>query len=87
MDLDIENKGYDEVEVGTFNWRVIIDNVEYEPAGPELEDPLDDVTLRDGSGSNSGQVAFEVPSETDDFRIDHVDWEWDDRNLNVTRIE
>jgi len=82
-DITIENHGYDEVETNPFRFKVVIDNVEYEPSSATyfyLEDigkaALDSVTLRDG-GKISGSLIYEVPKGTNKygFRYDAYDWE------------
>lgn len=62
LDLDIENQGYESIDVGSYCFDVVVNNIQYDSTYIGLEDSLNHVGLLDG-GRLTGKVTFEVLQE------------------------
>jgi hypothetical protein len=84
VSLDIENKGYDSFNTGSWNFAAIVSNVEYDTTWVTLDDRLKVVNLLDG-GRISGKLAFEVPKEVTStgYQLKYQGWE----RYNIEWIE
>lgn len=76
VSLDIENKGYESFNTGSWNFAAIVSNVEYDTTWVTLDDRLKVVNLLDG-GRISGKLAFEVPKEVTStgYQLKYQAWE------------
>lgn len=66
----IENRGYGEFSTSPLFFKIISNSIEYgiSPYSYSLEDKLDSVKLLNG-GSTQGSVAFEVPSDIENYQF------------------
>jgi len=86
--LQIENHGYDEFSVNPNYVKVEINNVQYDYSWVSVSDlglaSLDSVTLKDG-GVITGAVAFEIPSNTNEYAL--VWKAWESYNVKVEYVK
>ena len=72
VDVKVENNGYSELPVNPLYFSVIANSVKYSASlfnPSEMTDKMSPVTIMDG-GTVSGSVAFEVPKNTGDFKLE-----------------
>ena len=88
--LQIENHGYDEFSVNPNYVKVEINNVQYDYSWVGVGDlglaSLDSATLKDG-GIITGAVAFEIPSNTDQYALVWKTWAWESYNVKVEYVK
>ncbi len=84
--LQIENHGYDEFNVNPNYVKVEINNVQYDYSWIGVSDlglaSLDSVTLKDG-GITSGSIAFEIPSNANQYSLVWKTWVGESYNVKV----
>lgn len=79
LDMDITNEGYKEFSTNSLYFSVVVDNIEYDSAWvTELEDELGTHNILN-EGKLSGNLAFEVPEDVNNFEIVYDAWE----NYNI----
>lgn len=88
--LQIENHGYDEFSVNPNYVKVEINNVQYDYSWASVDDlglpSLGTATLKDG-GIINGAVAFEIPSNADQYALVWKTWAWESYNVKVEYVE
>ncbi len=70
--MTIDNHGYDEINTNPNYFSVIANNIKYDYTSStySLEDKLDTADILDG-GSMRGSMAFEVPSNIEEFKLQY----------------
>lgn len=88
--LQIENHGYDDFSVNPNYVKVEINNVQYDYSWVGIGDlglaSLDSATLKDG-GIITGAVAFEIPSNTDQYALVWKTWAGESYNVKVEYVK
>jgi hypothetical protein len=88
--LQIENHGYDEFSVNPNYVKVETNNVQYDYSWVSLDDlglaSLDSATLKDG-GIITGAIAFEIPSNTNQYALVWKTWAGDSYNVKVEYVK
>lgn len=70
--MTIENHGYDTINTNPNYFSVITNNIKYDYTSStySLEDKLDTADILNG-GSMKGSMAFEVPADTNEFKLQY----------------
>ncbi len=78
--MTIENHGYDEINTNPNYFSVIANSIKYDYTSStfSLDDKLDTVNILDG-GILKGSIAFEVPTNIDEFKLQYKSY----KNYNV----